>query len=368
MKKSNCEDVVELAIPTGTYVKVAILILATLGIVWGVRKVSHAILLIVVSFFLSLALNGPVNRIARHMPGKLRGNRALGTALSYLLVVVLFGLLVAYIGPPLAKQTGNFIKAAPNIVSEFKNQSGAVGKFIRHYHLQNQVGTFSRQLSDRLHNIGGAALSTLDTIAKSIFSLLTVLVLTFMMLSEGPKWLALSRGMIPSKHHRTADRLARDMYRVIRGFVNGQVLLAAIAACLISPALFILHLSYPIALIVVIFICGLIPLVGHPLGAVIVASVGLFHSTSAGIIILVYYILYQQFETYIIQPKVQANSTNMSPLLVFGSLIVGLNFGGLAGGLLAIPVAGCLRIIVLEFLRGNGLISEKQLDNKTNTA
>lgn len=365
LKKSESHEYTEITISTSTYFKIALLVLATIVIVWGVRKVSHAILLILLSFFLALALNSPVNRISKLMPGKLKGNRFLATTISYLIVIILVGSFIAYVGPPIARQTGNFIKAAPNLISEFKNQNGEVGKFIRHHHLQKEVSTLSTQLSDRLHNVGGTALHTLDTIAKSVFSTLAILVLTFMMLSEGPKWVAVARDIIPDKHHRLSDKLARDMYKVIKGYVNGQVLLAFIAACLISPMLFIFHLSYPAALIVVIFICGLIPLVGHTLGAIIVTIAGLFHSTTAGIVILIYYLIYQQFENYVLQPKIQANSTNMSPLLVFGSLIVGLSFGGLVGGLLAIPVAGCLRIVVLEYLHSRHILGDSEFSKKT---
>ncbi len=95
---------------------------------------------------------------------------------------------------------------------------------------------------------------------------------------------------------------------MVRGFINGQVTLAALAAILIVPALFILHISYPIALMVVIFICGLIPLVGHTIGAIIVTVVALFTSPLAAVIILAYYILYQQIENYLVQPRIQANS------------------------------------------------------------
>ena len=136
-------------------------------------------------------------------------------------------------------------------------------------------------------------------------------VLTFMMLVEGPKWVGFYRDLIPDKHHRVADSVAEDMYRVIKGFFNGQVLLAGIAAILIIPAVLTLHISYPAALFVIIFICGLIPLFGHTIGAIIITSVALFNSTTAAIIILAYYIIYQQLETYILQPKIQANSTNM---------------------------------------------------------
>src|SRR5206468_10537035 len=166
-------------------------------------------------------------------------------------------------------------------------------------------------------------------------------------------------------HSKYLDRVVPDMYRVIKGYVNGQVTLAALAALLISPALFILHISYPVALIVIIFFCGLIPLVGHTIGAIIVTLVALFHSPASAIIILAYYILYQQIENYVIQPRIQANSTEMSPLIVFSSVLIGVSFGGLLGGLVAIPVAGCIRIVILDYLRAKKIITQAQEDALT---
>jgi predicted PurR-regulated permease PerM len=163
------------------------------------------------------------------------------------------------------------------------------------------------------------------------------------------------------------NKLAEDMYKVVKGFVNGQVTLAALASLLILPALLLLHISYPIALLVIVFICGLIPMIGHTIGAIIVTVVALFHSTSSAIIILAYYILYQQLENYLIQPRIQANTTNMSPLLVFMSLVIGVSFGGLFGGLVAIPVAGCIRIAVLEYLYHQKLISDTRFEKEVTT-
>ena len=128
----------------------------------------------------------------------------------------------------------------------------------------------------------------------------------------------------------------------------------------------VLHISYPVALMVIVFICGLIPMVGHTIGAVIVTTVALFHSTSAAVIILGYYILYQQTENYLIQPRIQANSTNMSPLLVFLSVVIGVSFGGIFGGLFAIPIAGCLRIALLEYLRSKQIIGDAAFETATN--
>lgn len=358
LKKNN--KVVEVDISYETFLKIGLLILAILICVIVFQKTSHALLLIFVSFFLALALNAPVHAISKIMPGKLKGNRSLGTSLSFLIVIFILAVFIYYIAPPLVHQTESFIGAAPKIIADFNNQTGSIGNIIRKYHLKGQVDSISKQLSNRVHNISGTALSAITDIGNSIFALLTVLVLTFMMLVEGPKWLRKAQKVTPSRYKEMANRLSSEMYQVIRGYVNGQVLLAALAAVLISPAVFILHISYPVALIVVIFICGLIPMIGHTIGAIIVTIVGLFHSFTAGLIILVYYILYQQFENYLLQPKIQANSTKMSPLLVFASLVIGLNFGGLLGGLIAIPLAGCLRILILEYFRIKGAISRAE--------
>jgi len=357
-RRNRTPDVSEVAITVSveTFAKVIAMVVGTIILLLAVRKASHALLLIFVAFFLALALNAPVNWLSKHLPGKRRGSRALATSLSFLLVIVLLGGFLASIVPPLARQTQSLTTAAPRLIKDFRSQDSQVGRIVRKYHLQNQVSTVSNQLSARLKNAGGSAFSTVQRIGSSVFALLTILVLTFMMLVEGPGWLRFLRDIIPDRRHQVADRLARDMYDVIKGFVNGQVTLAALAAVLISPALFILHVSYPIALIVVIFIAGLIPMVGHTIGAIIVTIVALFQSTSAALIILAYYILYQQIENYLVQPRIQANSTNMSPLLVFLAVVVGVSFGGLFGALIAIPFAGCIRIAVLEYLRNQKAI------------
>jgi predicted PurR-regulated permease PerM len=350
---------VTITVATETFVRLALLSVGTIILLLAARKASHALLLIFIAFFLTLALNAPVHWLSERLPGKKRGSRSLATSLSFLIVVLLLGGFIASIAPPLVRQTEGFVNAAPHLVKDFRSQDSATGRFIRKHHLEKQVDTFSRQLSDRLKHAGGSAFSTVQRIGSSAFSLLAILVLTFMMLVEGPRWVNFTRDVIPDRRQATADRLAREMYGVIRGYVNGQVTLAALASLLIMPAVLLLHVGYPVALMVIIFICGLIPLVGHTIGAVIVTTVALFHSTTAAIIILAYYILYQQLENILVQPHIQANSTNISPLLVFMAVVIGVSFGGLFGGLVAIPAMGCLRIAVLEYLRHQKIIDDR---------
>jgi predicted PurR-regulated permease PerM len=353
----NKGNEVSFTVSNQTVVRVLLIIVAFMIVLSAVQKASHALLLIFTAFFLSLALNAPVQWLAKHLPGKRRGNRTIATVVSFLIVVLLLGGFLASIVPPLVRQTNNFIKAAPRIVEDAKNDNSDIGKFVDRYNLESQVQNFSNELEDRLKSASGAAVSTVGKIGSSIFAVLTILVLTFMMLVEGPRWLRLFREMLPDEHEARADKLAGDMYKVVKGYVNGQVILAALAAAFILPVMLILGVQYPAALVVIVFICGLIPMVGHTIGAVIVSLVALFTSPLAALILLGYYFLYQQIENYLVQPRIQANSTNMSPLLVFASVIVGVSFGGIFGGLVAIPVAGCMRIAVLDYLTSKKIIA-----------
>lgn len=353
---AKSDQKLELTVSSKTIIKVLAIVLLWLLFLAALRKATHALVLIFTAFFLAIALNAPVHWIAEHLPGKRKGSRTIGTAVSFLIVIAFLAGFLASLVPPLVRQTTNFIQAAPSIVENVRDENSGLGNFVRRYNLEDQVDKFSSQLSDRLQNVGSGAVSGVTKVSGSIFSMLTILVLTFMMLIEGPRWMQLFKGMLPKNRRSHADSLIDDMYRVVKGFVNGQVLLAAIAAIMILVPLLILDISYPVALMVIVFICGLIPLVGHTIGAVIVSVVALFTSPVAAAIILLYYFLYQQIENYVIQPRVQANSTNMSPLLVFGSVIVGVSFGGLLGGLVAIPVAGSLRVLAVDYLHRHNLI------------
>lgn len=353
----------EVTISNRTIARVILSVVAAYIGLLAIREASHAILLVIMSVFLALVLNSPVHWIASRIPGKMRGNRTMATTISYILVVVILVTFLVNLVPPLARQTGQFFENVPKLVEDLRSEDSSLGQFVRQYKLEGQIDKLSEQLSERIDNIGGAAISTVSRIGSSFFSVITVLVLTFMMLIEGPRWVRFGLRLAPDRRRTHWRKLSRDMYAVIKGYVNGQVVLAAVAALFIMVPLLIMDVSYPAALMVIVFFCGLVPMIGHTIGAVILSIVALFQSPVAALVVLGYYILYQQIENYVVQPKVQSNSTNMSPLLVLVSVTVGVSFGGIIGGLVAIPVGGCIRVLVLDYLnRSNRLSPDEAID------
>lgn len=360
LNRNNGHQKLELVISIQTVIRIVITVVLTIVGLAALDKVSHALILIFIAFFLSVALNAPVHWIAQHLPGKKRGSRSIATSISYLAVVTILALFIALVVPPAVRQTSNFISDLPELVQDIEDQDSAIGRFIRDSNLGGAIDDLSNELSDFAKDAGPQAISTVSTIGSSVFSVLTVLVLTFMMLVEGPRWVSLARRLLPKNKQAQATRITSDMYMVVRGYVNGQVTLAAIASFMILPAMLILDIPYAIALAAIVFICGLIPMIGHIIGATIVTLIALFESPVSALLILAYYTLYQQIENYVVQPRVQANTTNMSPLLVFMAVLIGVNLNGLLGGLVAIPVAGCLRILILDYLRARGKIKPEE--------
>ncbi len=354
---------VSLTISARTVLKIFAIIVGTTFFLAALRLASHALILVFTAAFLALALNAPVSWVAHHLPGNYKGRRGLATALATALVVLLLAAFIASLAPPIVRQTKTLINRAPQLVRDVRDSDTDLGRFVQKYHLENQVDKVSEQLNTRLQHASGTAVSTIGSIGSSIFAVLTIIVLAFMMLSEGPAWLDFGRRILPKSKQAKAKRLSDDMYKVIKGYVNGQVLLAFIAACMLLPGLLIFHVSYPIALLAVVFICGLIPMVGHTIGAAIVTVVALFTSPVSALGILLWYFTYQQIENYLVQPKLQANATNMSPLLVFMSVVIGVSFSGLLGGLVAIPIAGCIRVAVLDYLHSRDIIEAPATDS-----
>lgn len=343
---------VEISISTATLIRVVVTVLIILLTIGLFGRMADALVIVFVAFFLTLALNAPVHWLASRLPGKRRGSRALGTSIAFLIVVAVIGGFIALLAPSAVRETGDFIQSIPSIANSIRDENSTIGHFVKTYDLQDDIDEITNSAVNATKASTGKIFSS---IGSGFVTALSTFVLTFMMLVEGPRWVRRIKHLIPRDKRGRVSRVVRDMYGVIRGYVNGQATLAGIAALFILPVMLIMGVPYAGALAVVVFIAGLVPMLGHYVGATIVTLVALSHSWVSALVVLGFYILYQQIESYTLQPRIQATNTSMSPLLVFLAVVLGANFSGLLGALVAIPVAGCLRILLLEILAVRGV-------------
>lgn len=337
-----------ITIESRTIIKIMVVVAATLLAMAMARNIVQPLILIAVSFFLALALNPAVSKISRLLRIK---SRATATGIAYVLVLTFLIAFFALVIPPLVRQTVDFIKDVPSTIQDYKRDDSPVNNFVHKYNLEKQVDQFSSDFADRFKNVGKPVLDTAGVIGTTVAGTITVLVITFMMIVEGPMWLDRFWSIQDPKKRKHRRDIASRMYKVVTSYVNGQVLIAALGGFFASIILFILSQVFdasinPIALGGIISLFALLPLIGTTIGSVIVTIACLFVSAPLAIAFVVYFIIYQQIENVTIQPYIQARGNNLTPLIVFVAAIVGVGVAGIIGAFAAIPIAGCIKILV----------------------
>jgi predicted PurR-regulated permease PerM len=320
-----------------------------------------AIILISIAAFLAIALNTPVSGIAKRLPSR---SRVGATALAYILVMGGLLTFLFFAVPIIVDQLAHFIKTLPSVIEEITRQSKWIHDLVAKYGLEQQYNdtlqNLQHQATQAASNAGGSFVSSLGSIVEAFTSTLLVVVMTFLMLVEGPTWIKRLWGLYGNENRRDHHRkIFSGMYKVITGYINGQVVISAISSICALVVIIILatlfdlpaNLAVPIAFI--LFIAGLIPMFGATIGAIIAALLIGINDVGAAVIFLVYYFVYQQIENNFISPTVQSKTVEISALTVIIALTVGITLFGILGGLISIPIAGCIRVLVNDYLERN---------------
>jgi predicted PurR-regulated permease PerM len=166
------------------------------------------------------------------------------------------------------------------------------------------------------------------------------------MLLEGPAWIQRGISMLPERMQPTWREIADDIYHLVGRYVNGNLLISLIAGTATTIVLLALGVPFALALGLIVAILDLIPLAGATLGAIVVTLVALSHSLTAAIIVLVFYIVYQQIENHLLQPLIYGRTVRLSPLAILLSVLIGSQVAGVIGALAAIPVGGTIQILL----------------------
>ena len=188
-------------------------------------------------------------------------------------------------------------------------------------------------------------------VVNVVLATVTISFMTFFMLLEGPRWVESFFMLLQPESRRRWRAVGRDIYRTVGGYVTGNLLISLIAGTLTTIVLLITDVPYALALGLIVAILDLIPLAGATIAAIIVGSVAFLHSIPAGIIVVVFFVLYQQLENHVIQPVVYGRTVQLSPLAVLIAVLIGAQLAGVLGALAAIPVAGSLQVIFRDWLR-----------------
>lgn len=330
-------------------------ILAVLGLaiaVWGLLRVlsiaRHVITWFLIALFLALALNPLVEWLQR------RGiqRRARAVMLAYAIALLAIAGIGATFVPTLVRQVNHLVNATPGYVHDISNGKGRLGFLETKYHLKEKIEQqIKKGGTKRVLGLSGAAISITRSVLSIVAAIVTIAFMTYFMLLEGPAWLDRLYGLLPPESQPRWRAVGRDIYKAVGGYVTGNLLISLIAGGLTTIVLLIMGVPYSVALGLVVAILDLIPLAGATIAGVLIAAVSFLHSVPAGIVAVVFFIVYQQVENHYLQPVIYGRTVQLSQLAVLMAVLVGAELAGILGALGAIPVAGAIQAVLIDVMR-----------------
>ena len=362
---------VNIGIDTKTFIRFWLVVMGFVLAGWLIYQASTGIAIVLASVFLAVALNPVVSWISDKLPGS---SRKLATAMAYLVVVTILGLLLFLVVPTIISQIAMFMQGLPGLIDGSTESWSALNHFI----VQNNLGGY---VDEFLASIDGYSSAVAHRVVMGAGSLVMVfvntfltLVLTFFMLIEGPQAVEkVLQQLDKNKKTKRVRNVVQRMYKVVTDFVTGRLIVVSIEGVIIALFMVALCLAFGIPLNLVIpitiLVCilGLIPMFGATIGAALAAILIAFTSIWAALIFVIFFAIYQQVENNLIVPLVQSKSLELSALAILVAVTIGVYMFGLVGGLLAIPVAGFIKVWIEEYMDVRSAKLKKAASSKTKT-
>lgn len=328
---------------TRTVIRIVLTVVAILLILYAAYLVRSILVLVLIAAFLAVGLDPAVRRLEKI--GLRRGLSVTVIFLTALLFIVGFALAIV---PPLVKQVTSFATDFPTYVQDLAENNPRIKEFVEENQIQSKLQDAVGGIPTVIGSSFGSVLGVAGSVLSALFNALTVLVLTIYFLLSLSRIRAGSLRLVPKSKRARVGELMDPILEKIGGYIAGQITVALIASILSFIFLAVTGVPFPVALALWVAIAALIPLVGATLGAIPAVIVAFFDSTGLGIATLVFFLVYQQVENYVIAPRVMTKAVDVSPAAVLLAALIGGSLLGFVGALMAIPFAASLKLITQE--------------------
>jgi predicted PurR-regulated permease PerM len=324
---------------------------ATLGALTAIvlmralASVTQIFVLILIALFLATGLNPAVEALRKRNMSR---TTAVTVIFSSVIIFVIFFALVVV--PPVINQGTNLIENAPQLLQDLmKNET--INKLNNQFGLIDTLQLKLKSITSDgtlLISTFGGVIGVGKSVLSGFFTAVTILVLTLYFITSLPQAVNLGLSLVPASRRDRVGRLTDAVIARVGAFVGSQILIAAMAAVFVAILAAVLGMPSPIAIGMIVLVAALIPLIGHFLGCGIVTLIALSESVWIGVIAFTAYVVYVQIENYIVTPRIMKRTLSVPGAVTIIAALIGSSLLGLVGGLLAVPVAASIILILDE--------------------
>ena len=318
---------------------------------WAAYQVRGVLLLLYISGLLAVGFSPIVRVIERQklLPiGTRRFPRWLAILILYLAILGTFAAVIAMVFPPLVEQAQQLWAALPEMFE--RGQQFLLSRGILSEHITLREAVERAPGAGGGQAVGRTVFSAVIGVAGGIVGLLTILILTFYFLVEADGLRSTLLQLFPRPDRPRVDAMARAITTKVSAWLGGQLLLAGIIGSTSAIGLWALGIPFFYVLALLSAIGELIPVVGPILAAIPAIAVAATVSLKKVLLVIVFFVVQQQFENHVLVPKVMERQVGVSPVAVIVALLIGGNLLGIPGAILAVPTVAILQVLFTEWL------------------
>ncbi len=321
---------------------------------WLITELRTLLVIVLVSFFLSFALESPVNRMER-----MGIRRGLGTGVMFVVLLVAAGLFLWVIGTVLAEQISEFADDAPGYINDLEDW--VEGTFDIEIDSQGLIEEFQEggAVTNLATRLAGDLVSLGATVLQVFFQILTIGLFTFYLVAEGPKLRYNICSLLSPDHQRQVLQVWDLAVAKTGGYIYSRLILAVVSFLVHWLVFALVGAPFPVPMAMWVgLVSQFVPVIGTYIAGALPVLIGLLDKPSTGLAILVAIVVYQQIENYLLQPRVTARTMEIHVTVAFGSVIAGGLLLGAVGAVLALPVAATLQAFLSSYLERGQVVQE----------
>ncbi|KKP69195.1 MAG: hypothetical protein UR66_C0001G0077 [Candidatus Moranbacteria bacterium GW2011_GWE1_35_17] len=320
---------------TEMILKVVAIILG-LGFLYLIRDV-------LVLFFVAIIVMAAIDPLVSWFKLKIRIPRILGVLIIYLFLISILVAVISFLVPALSSQFRAFLVALP----DYLGQADSFLKGVSFYGLNLNLSNISNNLGDGSFNI----FSTTVGFFSGLISFVVVFSMAFYMSIHQDGMENFLESVSPEKYKVTTVRLAKKIKNRIGRWMSGQLILMLTIFLLDYTILYFLGVPYALVIAIISGFLEIIPYIGPTIAASLATLIAVLVSPVKAIFVLFFYVLVHQIESNIIVPQIMKKAVGLNPLAVILSMLIGLKIAGVAGAILAVPVATAVGVVAKEFMK-----------------
>lgn len=276
--------------------------------------------------------------------------RAASVIFVYLLAFGIISLVVSLLIPPISEQIRGLLRELPSIVERLSYYFSAVKDLADKYEIHSNPDVFWQDIGSRLGQFGSGIFATTKGIISGFGAILMILVISFYLAVEEGGIIKFIKAITSEQHQGYAMNLFERSQHQIGRWLRGQLILALVVGVLVFLGLSMLGVKYALVLALIAAVLEVIPYVGPIISAIPAIILAFLQSPITGLLVLGLYVLIQQIENHLLQPKIMEKAVGLHPVTVIMVLLIGAKIAGVVGMILAVPLASVISLFIKDII------------------